>query len=371
VKNAWRIGRVFGIDIRIDSSWLLIFVFFTWFLGGIYLPKAHAEASRALDWGLGLITSLLFFASVLAHELAHSFVAKKQGEEVSSITLFILGGVAQIKEEPDEPLKEFGMAVVGPLTSFALAAVFFLLSALLAPVSGPAGSAAFFLFSANLMLGAFNLLPGFPMDGGRVFRSIVWKITGDLKKATRLASLVGDGIAFLMIFAGVFVILRGDFGGLWWVLIGWFLHNASRQGYAQVMIKSALAGLKARDLMTTEFETVPAGLPVQALVDDYILRKKEHVFLVTVGGDLKGIVCLDDVKALPREDWANSPVSLIMTPKDRLQSVSLDADGNAILASLATRDVNQVPVMEGEKVVGIICRTDVLKVLQLRSDLGV
>ncbi len=375
MKYAWRIGRVFGIDIRIDSSWLVIFVLLSWYLAGTYFPSGHAHWPILLNWGMGLLTSVFFFASVLFHELAHSVVAKKQGEEVTSITLFILGGVAQIKEEPDEPLKEFSMAVVGPLSSFVLAAVFFLVSVLAAPVSEPVASAAFFLFYTNLVLGGFNLLPGFPMDGGRVFRSIVWKITGDLKKATRLASLVGDGIAFLLIFRGVYQFVggvgKGDISGLWMVLIGWFLHNASRQGYAQVMIKSALAGLKARDLMVTEFETVPAGLPVQSLVDDYILKKKEHVFLVTVGGELRGIVCLDDVKALPREDWANAPVSQVMTPKDRLQSVGLDADGNAVLASLATRDVNQVPVMEGDRVVGIICRTDVLKVLQLRSDLGV
>jgi Zn-dependent protease len=371
VKNAWRIGRIFGIDIRIDSSWLVIFVLFSWFLAGTYFPKSNPHWSLPLDWAMGIVTSLFFFGSVLFHELAHSFVAKKQGEEVTSITLFILGGVAQIKEEPDEPLKEFGMAVVGPLSSFFLSGVFFLISVLAGPVSEPVKTAAFFLFSTNLVLGAFNLLPGFPMDGGRVLRAIVWKITGDLKKATRIASLFGDGIAFLMIFAGVFAILNKDYGGLWWVLIGWFLHNAARQGYAQVMIKSALEGLKARDLMNTEFETVPAGLPVQALVDDYILKKKERVFLVTVGGSLQGIVCLEDVRALPRGEWANSPVSQVMTPKAKLQSVPLDADGNAILASLATRDVHQVPVMDGDKVVGVICRTDVLRALQLRSELGV
>jgi Zn-dependent protease/predicted transcriptional regulator len=371
MKNAWRIGRIFGIDIRIDSSWLIIFVLFSWFLAGTYFPKSHPHWSALLNWGLGLATSLLFFGSVLAHELTHSLVAKKQGEEVASITLFILGGVAQIKEEPNEPLKEFGMAIVGPLASFFMAVFFLLVSILAAPVSEPIRSAAFFLFNTNLVLGAFNLLPGFPMDGGRVLRAIIWKVTGDLKKATRFASVAGDGIAFLLIFAGVFAILRGDFGGLWWVLIGWFLHNASRQGYAQVMIKSALAGLKARDIMNTDFETVPAGLPVQSLVDDYILKKKERVFLVTVGGDLRGIICLEDVKALPRDEWTNAPVSRVMTPRDKLQSVSLDADGNAILASLATRDVHEVPVMEGDKVVGVICRTDILRVLQLRSELGV
>jgi Zn-dependent protease/predicted transcriptional regulator len=371
MKNAWRIGRIFGIDIRIDSSWLIIFVLFSWYLAGTYFPKSNPHWPLPLDWVMGIVTSLLFFGSVLVHELTHSFVAKKQGEDVASITLFILGGVAQIKEEPNEPLKEFRMAIVGPLSSFFLAVIFFLISVLAASVSGPVKSAAFFLFDTNLVLGAFNLLPGFPMDGGRVLRAIVWKITGDLRKATRVASVAGDGIAFLMIFAGVFVILRGDFGGLWWVLIGWFLHNASRQGYAQVMIKSALEGLKARDLMNADFETVPAGLPVQALVDDYILKKKERVFLVTVGGDLRGIVCLEDVKALPREEWPSAPVSQVMTPRDKLQSVALDADGNAILASLATRDVHQVPVMDGGKVVGVICRTDILRVLQLRSELGV
>jgi Zn-dependent protease len=371
MKYSWRIGRIFGIEIKIDSSWLVIFALFSWFLAGSYFPASHPKWSFALRWGLGFLTSLLVFASVLVHELTHSLVAIKQGEEVKSIMLFILGGVAQISEEPKEPLKEFSMAVVGPLSSFFLAIIFLLVSLLTAGVSEPVKACAFFLFRTNLVLGAFNLLPGFPMDGGRVFRSIVWKVTGDLKKATRIASLVGDGIAYLMIFTGIFMFLRGDFGGLWWVLIGWFLHNAAARGYSQVLIKSALAGLKARDLMNTEFESVPAGLPVQSLVDDYILKKKERVFLVTVGEDLKGIVCLEDVKTLPREDWPLSPVSGIMTPKDKLQSVSLDADGVQILASLASRDVHQVPVMDGDKVAGVICRSDILRVLQLKSELGV
>lgn len=373
MRHSWRLGRVFGIDIKIDPSWLIIFVLFSWSLAGVYFPKSYPHWSLALRWVVGMATSLLVFASVLVHELTHSLVAIKQGESVKSITLFILGGVAQISEEPKEPLKEFSMAVVGPLSSFFLAITFFLLSLVLAPVSEPLSASASYLATINLALGIFNLLPGFPMDGGRVFRSIVWKVTGDIKKATRVASLVGEGIAYLMIFGGIyiFIVSRGAIGGLWWVLIGWFLLNASRQGYAQVMIKSALEGLRARDLMNTEFETVPAGLPVQALVDDYILKKKERVFLVTVGGDLKGIVCLEDVKALAREEWPRSPVSDIMTPKDRLQSVSLDANGIEILATLTTRDVHQVPVMEGDRVAGIICRTDILRVLQLKSDLGV
>jgi Zn-dependent protease len=371
MKHSWRIGRIFGIDIKIDSSWLVIFVLITWVLAGSYFPGSHPHWSFALNWALGLLTSLLFFGSVLVHELAHSIVAIKQGEEVKSITLFILGGVSQIAEEPNEPLKEFAMAVVGPLTSFALAAVFFLLHMLLLPVNEPLGAAASYLAFINLVLGAFNLLPGFPMDGGRVFRAILWKVTGDLRKATRIATVVGEGIAFLLIFLGIVEFLRGDFGGLWLVLIGWFLHSAAAQSYSHLMLKTALEGLKAKDLMSTEFETVPAGLPVQTLVDDYILKKKERVFLVTVGGDLKGIVCLEDVKSLAREEWPNSPVSAVMTPKDKLQSVTPDADGNQILATLTSRNIHQVPVMVGDRVAGIICRTDLLRVLQLRSELRV
>jgi len=377
MKYTWRIGRVFGIDIKIDSSWIVIFVLVTWSLAGGYFPKGHPHWSFALNWALGLLTSLFFFSSVLVHELTHSLVAKKQGEEVQSITLFILGGVAQIKEEPDEPVKEFRMAVAGPLSSFVLAGLFFVLSRELLPLSEPLRASARYLAIINLTLGAFNLLPGFPMDGGRVFRSIVWKITGDLKKATRIASMTGDGIAYLMIIVGIFQLLGvfpflgGSVGGLWFVLIGWFLHNAATRGYSQLMITEGLKGLKARDLMNTEFETVPAGLPVQSLVDDYILKKKERVFLVTVGGDLKGIVCLEDVKGLPREEWAQSPVSRIMTPKEELRSVPLDADGARILATLTARDVHQVPVMDGGKVAGVICRTDLLRVLQLKAELGV
>ena len=208
------------------------------------------------------------------------------------------------------------------------------------------------------------------MDGGRVFRSILWKITGDLKKATRIASLAGDGIAFFLIFIGILQFLRSNFGGLWLILIGWFLHSAATRGYSQVMIKSALEGLRARDLMNTDFETVPAGMSVQTLVDDYILKKKERVFLVTEGNDLKGIICLEDVKTLPREKWPRSVISDIMTPKDKLESVSIDADGQEILTSLTSRDIHQVPVMDHDKVAGIICRSDILRVLQVRSDLG-
>jgi Zn-dependent protease len=371
MKHTWRLGKIFGIDINIDSSWLVIFILFTWVLAGNYFPREYPTWARSLYWVVGLLTSLLVFASVLLHELAHSLVALKQGEKVRSITLFILGGVSQITEEPNEPLKEFAMAIVGPMSSFVIAFVFFILSLSLKAVSVPLAASATYLAIINTALGVFNLIPGFPMDGGRVLRSILWKVTGNLKKATRAASVAGQGMAFLLIFLGIFQILRGSLSGLWWILIGWFLHNAAVSGYSEVMIKSVLQGMKAQDLMSKDFETVPGDLSVQDLVDHYILKKKERVFLVSDNGGLTGIVCLEDVKQTPKEKWPQLKVKDIMTPRERLEAVTPDADGNKILASLATKNIHQVPVMSGDRIEGIICRTDIIRYLQLRSDLGV
>lgn len=371
MRSSWRIGRILGIEIRIDSSWIVIFLLFSYVLAGSYYPRSLPGASLSLHWLLGIATSVLLFASVLVHELAHSIVAIHNGEKVKNITLFLLGGVAQISEEPKEPFKEFRMAIVGPLASFVLAVVFFAVSVVIRGASAPGAAVAAYLAVINLSLGVFNMLPGFPMDGGRVLRSIVWKLTGDLRKATRVASVSGQAFAFLLIVFGVLRILRGDFGGLWFILIGWFLHNAAVRGYEQVVVKSMLEGLRAEDLMTTDFVSVAPDLRVQSLVDDYILKKRERVFLVMSGPELGGIVCLEDVKATPRDRWPSATVAEIMTPREKLESVPSSADGSAILNRLTTKDIHQIPVIDGGRIAGVICRNDVLKALQLRSELGV
>lgn len=371
MRHSWRIGRIFGIDINIDSSWFIIFLLFTWILAGTYFPQQYPEWSVWLYWFTGIITSLLVFASVLIHELAHSLVAIKQGERVRSITLFILGGVAQISEEPKRPMREFTMALIGPLTSFAIAFVFLILSFILRGISEPLGASASYLALINTVLAIFNLLPGFPMDGGRVLRSIIWKVTGDLRKATQIASKIGQGFAFFFIFIGILQILRGFLSGFWLVFIGWFLHSAAVRGYHQVMVETMLKGVRASDLMTRDFEVVPSDLFIKDLVDDYILKKRERVFLVSDRGRLKGIVCLEDVKATPREKWSETKVSEIMTPEEKLESVPPDADGNKILKSLTAKDIHQVPVIREDKVEGIICRSDILRYIQLRSELKV
>jgi Zn-dependent protease len=371
MRHSWRVGRILGIDINIDSSWLIIFILFSWILAGTYFPQYFPDWPRSLYWAMGFLTSLLVFASVLVHELAHSLVAIKQGEKVRSITLFILGGVAQITEEPKQPLKEFVMALVGPLSSFFLAGIFFILALFLRGISEPLYASISYLAIINTILAVFNLLPGFPMDGGRVLRSILWKITGNLKKATRIASLTGQAFAFLLVFGGILQIFRGNISGFWLIFIGWFLHSAAVRGYQQVMVETMLKGVRAEDLMIKDYKTVAGSVSVQDLVDNYIFKEKERVFLVSDNGELRGIVCLEDVKVTPREKWSTTTVGEIMTPREKLEAVSLDTDGSKILNSLTAKEIHQVPVMKGTKIAGIICRTDILRYIQLRTELNV
>jgi Zn-dependent protease len=319
-----------------------------------------------------VVTSLLFFASVLGHELTHSLVAMKQGEEVRSITLFILGGVAELKGEPESPSKEFSMAFVGPLSSMIIALFFWSVSFLFRDFSPPIWALTRYLGFINLIIGVFNLIPGFPMDGGRVLRAIIWRITGNLTKSTHIASTTGQAVAFLFIMFGILLIFsKALFNGLWMIFIGWFIHSAAARGYKQVVMKDMLKDVKARDLMNREFETVSRDLLLQELIDEYILRERQRAFLVFDGGQLHGIVSLDDVKAVPKEDWATTGVGEIMTPKEKLETVLPEDDGTSVLAKLTAKDVNQVPVVKGESVEGMLCRSDVLQFLQLRSELGV
>ncbi len=371
MRHSWRIGRIFGIDINVDSSWFLIFVLFSWVLAANYYPQGYPGWSTGLYWLIGILTSLFIFSSVLIHELAHSIAAIKQGEKVRNITLFILGGVAQITEEPKRPLQELVMSLVGPLTSFGLGFVFFILALILRGIGDPLYAMASYLALINIILGIFNLLPGFPMDGGRVLRAIIWQVTGNLRQATRIASKTGQGFAFLLMVLGGIQVLRGYLSGLWLIFIGWFLHSAAVRGYRRVMVEAVLKGVKAENLMTKDYQSVRHDLSVQKLVDDFILKKKERVFLVLEEDEVRGIVCLEDVKATPREKWSDETVEDIMTPREELMFVSPEADGNTILNSLTAKDIHQVPVLKDGKITGIICRSDILRFIQLHSELGV
>ncbi len=371
MRTSWKVGRIASVDIRIDSSWLVVFFLVTLSLALFYFPQTYPGWPGWHYWSIGILTSLLFFASVLVHELAHSIVSNKQGDKVRSITLFIFGGVSQISHEPEGPGKEFIMAIVGPLSSIGLAVVFGFLSLAASIVSPPFGALFRYLSFINFVLAVFNLVPGFPLDGGRVLRSIVWGITGNLKRATRVASISGQLVAWLLIIVGITLALRGVFiSGLWFAFIGWFLHSAAVRGYQQVVMREMLQDVRAEDLMSRTFETIGADLTVEELINEHILKDGRRAFLVEDNGKAKGIICLEDVKSVSPESRRATRVGEVMTPEGELRTVSPADDGNLVMARLNEKDVHQVPVIDGGKLVGIVCRSDVIKYLQLRSDLG-
>jgi len=389
MKSGFRAARLFGIDIYIDWSWLLIFLLVTWNLAAVIFPEVHPDWSPALNLTLSVAASLLFFGSVLAHELAHSIVATWRGLPVRSITLFIFGGVSNIEREPASPSTEFLVAIVGPLTSLILGAMFLALGALLAGnVSsqlgnmtqllaglGPVAILLLWLGPVNIVLGIFNLIPGFPLDGGRVLRSILWAITNNLRLATRWATWVGQIMAWLLIVAGIAMVFgyqlpflgSGLVGGLWLAFIGWFMNNAATQSYQQVVVEELLRGVPVARLMRASTPSVASNYPVSRLVDDYVMRNEDRAFPVVDGDRLMGLVCLEDVQKVPRQAWDTTLVSQIMTPASQLDQVSPREDVSEALTKLTRRDTSQLPVLEGGHLVGMLRQRDVMRWLQLQS----
>jgi Zn-dependent protease/CBS domain-containing protein len=371
MRGSWRLGKILGVEVNIDPSWLVIFALFTFGAGRVYYPSRYPSWSPGLYWLIGLVTSFLVFGSVLAHELTHSLVAIRQGERVRNITLFIFGGVAQITEEPDRPAKEFQMAIVGPISSLMIAAFFGIWWFVFRTISQPLAALGRYVAIINTVLAVFNMAPGFPLDGGRVLRAIIWGITGNLKKATRVASLTGQGLAFLLIFIGLRQIFRGAWEGFWLVFIGWFLHSAAVRGYHQVLMREMLRGLRAEDLMTRNFETVSGDLSLQDLVEGHILGRHRHTFVVADAGRLEGVVGLGDIKKVAREQWASTTIRQAMTPREDLEVLAPDDDGNVVLQRLSEKDVGQLPVVEKERVIGILHRRHILRQLRRRTGTGI
>jgi Zn-dependent protease/CBS domain-containing protein len=392
VRKGFRIGRIFGINIRVDWSWLLIFLLVTWNLGTVF-GGYHPNWGFTLRWGIAVLAALLFFSSVLAHELAHSLIAKARGIPVRSITLHLFGGVSNIQREPDSPSSEFLMAIVGPVSSLVIGGVL-VWTALI--IAGPAGTFAnpeetlkglspvltllLWLGSVNVTVGLFNLTPGFPLDGGRIVRSFFWAITEDLRRATRWASWLGQGIAWLMILAGIAMTFgaripffgTGLGNGLWLAFIGWFLNNASAQSYHQVVIQDILEDVPVARIMRADPPTCLADCSVRRLVHDHIMQNDEQSFPILENGTqrLAGLVTLDDVRGVSRDAWDTTTVADIMTPVDQLVVMGPDDDAAEALTKLTGRDVRQLPVVSGDELVGLLRRRDIVKWLQLHSELG-
>lgn len=366
-----RLATIGGIEINVHASWLLIFGLVGFSLATAYFPAAVPGLDPATAWLLGGLAALLLFACVVAHELAHSVVARSLGLEVRSITLFLFGGVSNLAGEAKRPSIEFRVAIAGPLTSFALAAAAFGFAVLVD--AGPAVEAtAGYLALINVALGLFNLLPGFPLDGGRVLRSLVWSATNNLRRATEIASAVGQLVAWGLVIWGFLRIFQGDLiGGLWIAAIGWFLQNAAVVSLQQTVLETRLRDLTAGDVIGP----VGAGaLPtntVAEVVDGMILPTARRAVPVVDDGRLVGLVTLGDVAGVPRERWRETQLGAIMTPADQLVTVSRGSSLLSAIKGMSSGDYEQVPVVEDGRLIGLLSRSDVLRHLRVREALDV
>jgi Zn-dependent protease len=371
MHGSFRVFRIAGFDIYINISWLIIIVFLTASLALSWFPALDKGWSTAEYWIVGFISSILLFVAVLLHELAHSLVARARGLPVSRITLYIFGGVSDLEQEPQSPGAEFQMAFVGPLVSILIGIVAFLILIPLRSSNSPLAAILEYLFITNILLGIFNLLPGFPLDGGRVLRSIIWRATGSLSRATHIAAIVGRILAFLFILAGIYLFFLGDvFDGIWIGFIGWFLLNAAQSSEAQTMLQTVLRGVTVRQVMNTTPTTVPANISLQKLVNEYFLPQGLRSALVLQGDQLAGLVTLADIRHIPQDQWSQTPVGFIMIPLEKLHTVTPEQDLNHVLPLMTGQDVNQLPVVDQGRLLGVVTRDAILRYIEIHRNLN-
>jgi Zn-dependent protease/CBS domain-containing protein len=370
LKDGIPIGRIFGISVRLHYSWFIIFALVIWSLAADYFPAVYPQWGISVAIAAGVITSLLFFASLLAHELMHSLVAQRHGIPVKSITLFLFGGVSQISEEPREARTEFLIAIVGPLMSLFLGGVFWLLWVFLPPQLDILAAISFWLGWINIALAVFNMVPGFPLDGGRVLRAAIWWRTRDLNMATRIASNVGRGVGYLLMAAGAWVGLTGNWSsGLWLALIGWYLAATAAGSYRYTSLQQALEGHSVSEVVS-DCVAVPPDLSIERLVDEYIVPTGRRCFIVVREGITVGLVSLQEVKGVLRDMRSRISVSQVMKPLDKLKRVSPADDLSTALNILTQENLNQVPVMVDERMVGMVTREDLAAYLKQNGRKG-
>ena len=366
-SGSLKIATIMGIPIRVHFSWLIIFGLITWSLSTFYFPKAAPELPGLSYWISGAAAALLLFVSVALHELAHSFIAMKYGQSITSITLFIFGGVAQMKGEPEHPMAEFKMAIAGPASSFLLSMIFFVVYQV---VTGQVERALFrYLSTLNLIVAAFNLIPGFPMDGGRVLRAYLWKKSNDFYYATRKASHYGQKIALFFIIFGLFSIFAGLPGGLWLMLIGWFLHTSAQASYQQASLQQTLSSVKVKDIMVKDIVSIPQDTAVDTAINDYFLKYGYGGFPVIGDKKFLGFITLKEIRNIPKERARETKVSEIFIPHDRRWEISENEDAMKSLELMISEDKGRLAVIEKGNLIGLITRNGIARYVQIMSDM--
>jgi len=375
VRAQIKLGRIAGIAVGLHYSWFIIALLITFSLVG-HFHSVTPQWTTAVVWASAIITCLLFFAALLLHELAHSLVAKAYGLRVQAITLFALGGVSQIETDVPDAKTEFWMAIAGPITSVVIGMACLGTDWMIgwlpgkAPTS-PAVAVLLWLGYINLVLAAFNMIPGFPLDGGRILRAIIWWSTGNAEKSTMLAARTGQGVALLFIAFGVFRFFGGaGIGGLWIAFIGWFLLQAAGASYAQVALSARLKDVRVSDVMDRDCTTVDGHLNVQNFVEEHLLRTGRRCYVVAQNGHVEGLVTPHEIKAIERPRWPYTTLHDVMRPLDQLHTVTPLTPVMEALETMGRDDVNQLPVVEQNHLEGVVTRAHVLQFLQTRAELG-
>ena len=375
MKSQIKLGTIFGVELGLHYSWFVIAILITFSLAWQFHAVNHGW-TETMVWGTAILTGILFFACLYAHELSHALMAKARGLPIHRITLFLLGGIAQMEKESTDPKTEFWIAIVGPITSTVLG--FALLG--LAYSSGwrlntspqaPGTALLVWLGYINLALAAFNMIPGFPLDGGRVLRSILWWRMGDMERSTRAAARLGRIIAVMFIAFGIFRFFAGaGFGGLWLAFIGWFLLQAAGASYMQARTGKLLEGLRARDLMSKDFDTVSGNMSLRDFVNEELMRTGRRCFLVAENGQMLGLITPNEVRGIDRKDWPFRRVADVMRPVDKVHFIPPDMPATELLELMANKDVHQLPVVSDNEVQGVVTRGHILQVLRSRSEIA-
>ncbi len=367
------LGRILGIPVRIHYTLWLVFFLIAWSLAEGYMPSMYPGLSTATYWAIGITSAIILFVSVLLHELSHSYLATRNGLPITRITLFFFGGVSEMSEEPKEPGLEVRMAAAGPLTSFLIAGILGLLWYGTMIANLPVAVYATLGYGAllNTVLGGFNLIPAFPLDGGRVLRGTLWRRGKNLLTATARAVRVSQVISLLMMTAGFLVLIFSSvFNGLWIIFLGWFIRSGAETDYKQTLVADALSGVTVGSVMTKDVLTVAPDLTIQQLVSDYFLTHPHGGYPVVQDGRILGLVTMQSVRSIPSEKRDTERVKEAMVPYERTVTVRPDLSALDAFHRMAKEEVEGVLVIDGDKLLGILTRGDIMKTIRTRQELS-